>query len=45
MRFRRFHAVYEARRKGQKCFNAPTLDRFEDAYKKILRQGPTILVT
>ena len=39
MRARRFQAINEAKRKGQKRFDTPTLDRFEDAYKKILRQG------
>ena len=39
MRSRRFQAVNDARRKGQKRFSTPTMDRFEDAYKKILHQG------
>ena len=39
MQYRRFQAIDDARRKGQKRFNAPTLDRFEEAHKKILRQG------
>ena len=31
--------VYDATRKGQKHFNTPTVNRFEEACKKILRQG------
>ena len=35
----RSHAGNEAKRMGQNRFNAPTTDRFEDAKKKVLRQG------
>ena len=34
-----FQAVNDAKRMGQKRFNTPTLDRFEEAHKESLRQG------